>query len=100
MWLSSKKVDFGGPVEGDDLKPVQRPTVFDAEPGRERVRGRVAGALVLLLSTLTLIALIAVVAGVAAADVRSIIELVLPPVVALCGSAIGFYFGSNSTAGR
>jgi uncharacterized membrane protein YagU involved in acid resistance len=59
------------------------------------VRALVAGALIALLAVLTCAALIAVIAGVASNGVRSITEIVLPPVVALCGSAIGFYFGSG-----
>jgi hypothetical protein len=86
--------DFGGPV--DEVEPVAPLTVrWNPERGRELVRALVAGALIVLLAILTCAALIAVIAGADGADVRSITEIVLPPVVALCGSAIGFYFGSG-----
>lgn len=88
--------DFGGAVR--DLQPVRPPTVeWSRERGRELVRALVAGALILLLTVLTAAALIAVIAGVASREIRSIMEIVLPPVVALCGSAIGFYFGSDQS---
>jgi hypothetical protein len=93
-------IDFGPPDEG--YVPPQRLSagVFDPEPGRERVRALVAGALIALLALLSCATLIAVVAGADPDRVRPIAEIVLPPVVALCGSAIGFYFGAGQSASR
>lgn len=86
-------IDYGGPV--DEVPPVDRPTVFDPEPTRERIRAIVALWLVALLSLLCVGAVAAVIAGAGLEAVRAITELVLPPVVALTGSAIGFYFAGR-----
>lgn len=85
-----EELDFGG--SGDPPK-VERPRVFNPEPGREKIRGRIAIGLVILLAVVCLAGLGAVIAGKTSQEVREIMEVVLPPVVALCGSAIGFYYG-------
>lgn len=91
-----EQVDFGGEIQNPP--EVDRPRVFDPEPARERVRGRIASWLILLLATLSLAALGAVIGGADVDDIRGIAEIVLPPVVALCGSAMGFYYGSGRGA--
>ena len=89
-----EEVYFDDLLDEDDLEPLQT-LAFDPEPGREKVRAMVAGALIALLALLSCGALGAVIAGVSGEEVRAITELVLPPVVALCGSAIGFYYATG-----
>jgi hypothetical protein len=84
--------DFGG-VRPDD-PPVRRPELGEP-PERERVRSRLALCLVALLSVVVLTSLGAVIAGVNRDDVQSMSDIVLPPVVALCGTVIGFYYASS-----
>jgi hypothetical protein len=90
-------IDFGPPAEGFTPLPRFGTEQFDPEPGRERVRALVAGALIALLALLSSVGLVAVIAGVDGKEIRPILEMVLPPVVALCGSAIGFYFGAGQS---
>ncbi len=59
------------------------------------MRGRLAGGLVILLAVVILIAAIAVVAGSSVKDIKSMYEVLLPPVVALTGTAMGFYFAGG-----
>jgi hypothetical protein len=74
--------------------PVRPPQVAEP-PERERVRSRLAFCLVLLLATVVLASLGAVIVGVNRDNVQSISDVVLPPVVALCGTVIGFYYASS-----
>lgn len=83
--------DFTGDDIGGDLD-------MPIELGRKRenVRGRLATALIGLL------ALVVIGAGVISAagwltvkQVGELLEILLPPVVALTGTAIGFYFGGQ-----
>jgi hypothetical protein len=90
-----EKLDFDDGT-GDRPPPVTPLRLFDAEPGRERVRAVVALVLVGLLTTMVLVTLIAtIVDGGAGARLKSLLDTLLPPVVALCGSAIGFYYAGR-----
>lgn len=63
-------------------------------PSREATRRHLAMALVGLLSLIALLSLCAVLFEWTEVDsVRAILEVLFPPVVALTGSALGFYFG-------
>ncbi len=73
---------------------------YDPTRDREKVRGRVAVALVGLLAVLTIGALAGVLAGASADNIKSVLEVTVPPVVALCGSALGFYYASASGRDR
>lgn len=84
--------DFGGVSPGD---PPVRPPELGEPPEREKVRSRLAVCLVLLLAAVVLTSLVAVIAGVNRDDVQSISDVLLPPVVALCGTVIGFYYASS-----
>ena len=94
-----EEVYFEDPLESPPPEPTAaRP--FDPEPQRERMRGRLAAGLVVLLALLTCGGLLAMSLGVDSADVRSILEVVVPPVAALSGSAVGFYFATARNQGR
>lgn len=66
---------------------------------REGTRRWLAFGLVLLLAFLAMLSLSAIVFGWQTTEnVRSAVEVLLPPIVALTGSALGFYFGVESAA--
>jgi len=63
---------------------------------RETTRARLAGGLTLVFAVLVLGAGAAVwTGGVDVKDVKDVLQILLSPVVALTGSAIGFYFGGE-----
>lgn len=84
--------DFGGGSPDDP--PVRSPEVVEP-PEREKVRSRLAVSLVVLLAVVILVLLGAAVAGVNRDSVQAVGDIVLPPVVALCGTVIGFYYASS-----
>jgi hypothetical protein len=84
--------DFGG-VSPDD--PPIRPPRLSEPPERERVRSRLAVCFVLLLAAVVLTLLASAIIGVNRSEVESVSNIVLPPVVALCGTIIGFYYASS-----
>lgn len=93
---SSSEIYFDQDASGDvpSVEPPTEGEKYDASKDRETVRGRLAGGLVGLLALLTVSALGGVLAGADSQSVRSILEVIVPPVVALCGSALGFYYAS------
>lgn len=92
--------------------PIEEP--YDPAPARENVRGMIA--LLLVWTLVAVVALVMIVALIIAygcrlkdscspetADlksIRSVIELVLTPLVGLVGAVTGFYFGEKSASGR
>jgi len=98
----SNEIYFDPDAAGDP-PPVVAPEEggpYDPSKDREKVRGRLAAGLVGLLAILTVSALGGVLAGASADDIKAILEVAVPPVVALCGSAIGFYYASTSSGGK
>lgn len=70
------------------------PTLGEIEKHREGTRRWLAYGLILLLASIALLSLAAVVFGWQKTDdVKSIADVVFPPVVALTGSALGFFYG-------
>ena len=89
-----------GPQEVDVELPGQPPSEkpYDPEPRRERMRGYLASALVVILATIAVAAWLSLWLGLATEpEVKDLLGVMLPPVVALVGSAIGFYFGGKQT---
>jgi len=92
--------------ELDKLPPVSLPTIegqrpslvgYDPEPRRELLRGVLAASLVGLIFTVVLGSFLSIALHWAdAADLRQILDVLFPPVIALCGTALGFYFGGKS----
>jgi hypothetical protein len=65
---------------------------------REETRRWLAMALVGLFSGVTVLAMLAVVFDwTDVGNVKSLLEVIVPPIVALTGSALGFYFGVERT---
>lgn len=72
---------------------------WDPEPAREKLRGYIAGGLVLLLAGIVAAAWLALWSDVATEpEIKDLLGVVMTPVVALVGSALGFYFGGKSSA--
>ena len=70
---------------------------YDPAPEREKIRGIIALTLILLLVGTVLLSFLSLwLEWVTAKDLESLLKLVLAPIVALAGSAIGFYFGGKS----
>ena len=66
----------------------------DVEKHREGTRRWLAYGLILLLGTIALLSLAAVAfKWQKTADIKSIVEVLFPPIVALTGSALGFFYG-------
>jgi len=87
-------VDYGGPTAEGDLPVVEPPRT--EPPGREHTRNLLTLGIFLLLATLTITTLAAAVAGVNSDSLARIAEITISPVVALCGTAFGFYFAERS----
>lgn len=65
----------------------------DVDENRERMRGRLALALILLLGAVVLLALLGLLSGkIAVRDLKELL-IFLGPLVALVSTAVGFYFG-------
>ena len=74
---------------------------FDPAPTRERMRGRLAWAVVgLLAGTIFLAFLLVGLKRVSVEDMRTLLEPIVPAEVALAGSAIGFYFGGRAQSAK
>jgi hypothetical protein len=87
---ATEEIDVELPRQPANEKP------YDPEPRRERMRGALASGLVLILAAVAAAAWITIWARLATeAEVKDLLGVMLPPVVALVGSAIGFYFGGK-----
>jgi hypothetical protein len=88
-------------VEEVDVSLPAKPTKelpYDPEPNRDRVRGYLAAGLVALLVAVVVAGWVTLWAGVVTEpEVKDLLGVILPPVVALVGSALGFYFGGKPT---
>ncbi len=85
-----KSVDIAGKAEPPETKPAT------IEEKQEKTRGAIAGALVALLFIIIIASFAAVWLKVqTVAEVKALLEVILAPVVALVGSATGFYFGGR-----
>lgn len=86
-------------AEGFSELPVYEPVVenYDPTKDRELMRGVIALSLVVLLVLIVLapIGVVIWVPSVPFETIKSMLELILSPVVALVGSAVGFYFGGK-----
>src|ERR1051325_2201846 len=89
--------DLHEDVQPQSGLPAPPSQPFDPEPERERIRGRIAQALVvLLIGVVGLVLLLILVFPDDLEELKTVLELVLSPVVTLGGTATGCYFGSNT----
>src|SRR4051812_41055581 len=94
--MTEGEEDFTNEVGAADLGPPPTRAVGKTiHERRESVRGRLAGGLTLLFAAIVLGSGVAVWTGTDVDTVKSLLEVVLPPVVALTGSAVGFYFAGE-----
>jgi hypothetical protein len=103
---SSSSVEGGAPA-GDEKYDLEGsiPDVslrgYDPEPGRDMVRGLLAVAMVGLLSGIILASFILLaIHQPTTTDVKDLLGIILPPVVALAGTVLGFYFGGKGQGSR
>jgi hypothetical protein len=86
-----------GPPPEDVDAPTDPQTVPIA---REKVRGNLAYILIGTLAAEVLLAFIALAARlIGIDDLKTLLEVVFGPTVALVGSVIGFYFGATKSDG-
>lgn len=90
-----------GSIQELDVELPTRPVEkkWDPEPSREKLRGILAGSLVAILAAVIAAAWWTIWQRFATPEeVKDFLAVVLSPVVALVGSAIGFYFGGKTSA--
>ena len=91
-------VDLTAPGIDESAKsglPPPQANVFNLDEVQEKTRGQIAGWLVALLFVIVLAAFASLWAKAAMADLKQILELLVAPVIALVGTATGFYFGGK-----
>ena len=87
----SEVLDIAGALPTREERP------YDPEPRRDTVRAALALSLVAILAaTVGLSYLLMFLKLAAVTDVKELLGAVFPPLVALTGSALGFYFGGKS----
>ena len=70
---------------------------YDPAQDREKIRGSIAIALILLLIGLISLLFVAILVGVVKIDnLDKIVATVLTPIMGIVGTVIGFYFGEKS----
>lgn len=88
-----------------DLAGEEEPTAvarfgaapYDPAQDREKIRGRIAMALIVLLIGLISLLFVAILFGVIKIDdLDKIVATVLTPIMGIVGTVIGFYFGEKS----
>lgn len=82
-----------GETAGEASPPRREP--YDPTRDRERLRGWIAIALVVLLFAVVAVPVIAVLVGRFDAQTERMMTLVLGPVAGLVGTVPGFYFGGK-----
>lgn len=100
--VAAAPVDAEAPddlVENIEPKPLQPPgeTDYDPEPARDEARKWLAFMLVWLLCGMVLLSFIflCVLEKENFANLKALLELIFAPVIALVGTATGFYFGGG-----
>jgi hypothetical protein len=90
-------------ASGANSKPDAAPAmkIYDPNPERENIRGKIAMQLLWLMGGMMLCILLLLVFGVISGvdDVLKLIGGLLTPVVGLFGAVMGFYFGEKSALG-
>jgi hypothetical protein len=97
MAPDERTVDLTEKEPGAGLQPVRPPGAEGVPRQRETIRGIIALVLIAMLGVVIMIAVVASVFLHRVDDAKGILEVVLPPVVALTGTAMGFYFGGQDS---
>jgi hypothetical protein len=69
---------------------------FDPEPQREKMRGRIAMGLLLMVAGIVAISFISLWFGMDTDTLQTLLTIIFGPIVALAGTATGFYFGGRT----
>ena len=95
-------IDFGAPDEQELARDTGRLYLVrqDGTWWMHFTRNALAMGLALLLAILTITALVAAIAGADGDRLMQISQLTITPVVALCGTAFGFYFAQQAADQR
>lgn len=83
---------------GENAGGVSNPrsTPYDPEPDREKVRGMIALVLVFLLVAIVAVSFLTLwIRDPSFDNLKGLLELIFAPIIAVVGSATGFYFGSR-----
>src|SRR5215213_8553461 len=93
-------IDFGAPDEKELAGDADRLYLVrqDETWWLHFTRNALALGLALLLAVLTITILVAAIAGANGDRLMQISQLTITPVVALCGTAFGFYFAQQAAA--
>ena len=92
--------DLGGPIVLDVPTP-RTGSQYDPEPAREHTRGRLAvGSLVLLVATVGLLLTVVAVGYRTWDEMQGVTASVLPAVLSVVSSTLGFYFGARAREDR
>jgi hypothetical protein len=89
----------GRPSAPDKLPKGPQLVTYDPAQDREKARGLMAQALILILGTIVLFTFVTLWWSgpyVKPADLKDLLAVLLGPIAALVGSATGFYFGGKS----
>jgi len=86
------------PLEPGLRLPELRP--FDPEPQREHLRGWIALWLLAMLALVLLCSFISLWAGIDGEKLRTVLTILVGPLVALVSAATGFYYGSRTDTAR
>lgn len=87
----SEKIGILAPTPLPGIKP------YDPTEDQERIRGVIALALVGLLAALAVISLAMLqFGGAQVGDVKTLLDVLVGPIVGLVGTVTGFYFGQKS----
>jgi hypothetical protein len=88
-----ESIDISGPL------PKLTERKYDPGKDRERVRGALAIGLLITLGMVVVAAFVAIWTGwMSEPDVKDLLTVIFGPIVALTGSALGFYFGGKVDA--
>jgi hypothetical protein len=90
-------------LESSDAPPPGLPTprVVPVEEKRETLRGRIAGALLLILAFIVVGSFLSLWFGWGTnEELTNVLSLVFAPVVGLVGAVTGFYYGEKYTSSR
>lgn len=87
--------DLSREVPGTAAQPILEP--YNPDRDRERVRGRIAFALVALIAVLTISSYVMVFFfGRSVDDIAKLNAMIASPLIALTSGIIGFYFGAQT----
>jgi hypothetical protein len=92
----TEELDLTGEATGEGPPPPPEERPWNPEPRREQMRGLLASALVLLLALTIGAAFSLEAAGLLSrTQIDALLRPIFPSLVALTGTALGFYFGGR-----